>query len=368
MEKKNKVNVPFDNLSTSTMTVMIYSNLEFDLDVIFKTMPITDISVPLTKKQKNVDKKKIQAPPDSIITVQTTTKIRGVDLRKKKKRWCTICQPRKVTDTKETNILTITEALSREPNTDIDHIVYYCSRCQKNYKPQEIKKISYFLNQLTIVLSIGKQPLLNIMLFKDNFKIAGCKNLDDAAEAVLTLWDVYFSSNPSSWKLKKGQTDPGFIFETVMRNVDFKLGFPIERSSLNMLMNNEEYSHNIFMSQYESTGHTNVNIKMFSKRPPGFTYKCLKVPKDGEPYFKNVPINVFKSKKKREKDEKKDSYITFIVFSSSEIILSGKYNENMKNMYDFFLGIVSEHRNVIEEKLLAPSSKEIAKIKARAGI
>lgn len=355
----------FENLQTSTMTVMVYTNVDFDIDKIFRSMPITHVEVPLTKKQKNVDKKRIVAPPETIISVQSKTSIRGVDLRKKKKHWCTVCQPRKVTDDKEVKLFTITERLSREAGTDIDHVVYYCSRCQKAYKPTDIKKINHFLNQLTIVLSIGKQPLLNIMLFKDNFKIAGCKDIDDAADVILILWDIFFADHSETWTLKDKQKEPGFIFETVMRNVDFKLGFPIERSSLNSLMNNEEFSHNVFMSQYESTGHTNVNIKMFSRMPEGFMYDCLKIPTGKEPYFTKIRTNIFKNKKKREKDAKKEKYITFIVFSSSEIILSGRYNQNMKEMYEFFVATVFKHRNEVEEHLDAPHEKELLKLKGR---
>jgi hypothetical protein len=358
--------VPFDKLQTSTMTVMVYCNVQFDLEQIFRKIPITRVEVPLTKKQKNVDKKRIVAPADTIISVQSKTMIRGIDLRKKKKHWCTVCQPKKVTDEKEVKVFTIVERLVREDGTDVDHIVYYCSRCQKEYKPTEIKKINHFLNQLTIVLSIGKQPLLNVMMFKDNFKIAGCKDIDDAADVPLVLWDTFMSNNPELWALKPGQKEPGFIFETVMRNVDFKLGFPIERASLNSLMNSKQFSHNIFMSQYESTGHTNVNIKMFSRVPDGFRYDCLKIPLDGaDPYFIKVPKNVFKSKKKREKEETKEKYITFIVFSSSEIILSGRYNENMREMYNFFIDVVSKNKNVIEEKLELPNKREITKLKGR---
>src|SRR5688572_12131042 len=188
----------FDELKTSTMTIMCYSNLNFNIPAIFKRLPITSIEVPLTKKQRNVDKKRIVAPYGAVISVQAKTQIRGIDLRKRKKHWCTVCQPKKVMDEREVKVITVTEKLVNTPAVDEDgygkdvkSIVYSCSRCQKDYNPSEIKKINHFLNQLTIVLSVGKQPLLNIMLFRDNLKIAGCKNIDDAAEAILILWDNF---------------------------------------------------------------------------------------------------------------------------------------------------------------------------------
>lgn len=357
----------FEDLQTSTMTVMIYTNLIFDMPKIFDHVELTEVDVPLTKKQKNVDKKKIFAPYGSIISVQSKTKIRGIDLRKKKKHWCTICQPYKIIDDKEVKIITVTEQLvpcSSKKNEDTYAIMYFCSRCHKQYRPEEMKKINHFLNQLTAVLSIGKQPLLNIMMFKDNLKIAGCKTVDDAVEAVMVFWQDYILHIPDSWQLKKGATDPRFVFEVVMRNVDFKLGFPIERPALNYLMNGERYQDKIFMSQYESTGHTNVNIKMFSKKPVDFKYDCLVMPLDHcQPHFIKMDTIPYKSLKKREKEATKQKYITFIVFSSSEIILSGRYDLNMKEMYEFFVKTVFEHRKSIEEKLDNLDEREVRKIK-----
>jgi len=357
---------PFEDLQTSTTTVMVYSNVIFNTRRIFENIKITKIDSPLTKKQKNVDKKKINAPYGSIISVQSKTHIRGLDLRKKKKKWCTICQPVKTVDDSKIQVLTVTERLKQENDTDIYAIMYYCSACDKEYYPSDMKKINHFLNQLTIVISVGNQPLLNIMMFKDNLKFAGCKNINDAVEAILVLWQDYIFTGPSDlWSLKKGAKNPRFIFETVMRNVDFKIGWPIERPALNYLMNKEIYSKYIFMSQYESTGHTNVNIKMFSRKPKDFKYDCLVVPIDSskEPYFIQLDDIPYKSDKKKAKDLKYDKYVTFIAFSSSEIILSGRYDENMKDMYNFFVHTVFTHKLSVEEKMGEIEDSKLRKIK-----
>ncbi len=381
---------PFEELQTSTATVMVYTNLILTPKKIFESIKLTKIEVPLTKKQKNVDKKKLSAPYGAIISVQSATHIRGVDLRKKKKRWCTVCQPIKIVDGEEIPIITITDQLHPVEGTDVMKIMYHCSNCQKTYEPSELYKINHFLNQITIVISTGKQPLLNVMLFKDNLKFAGCKGIDDAVEAILIMWQDYiFSPEEVSywfpggaeslkfksgtekkvgtplWRLKKGAKTPRFVFETVMRNVDFKIGWPIERPALNALMNNDCFSKNIFMSQYESTGHTNVNVKMFSLKPLGFAYDCLCISVDkSEPYFIQLSDIPYKSEKKKKKDLK-EKYVTFIAFSSSEIILSGRYDKNMKDMYNFFVETVFQHRSEIEENLEAADKSEIAKIKKR---
>lgn len=348
---------PFEKLTTSTKTVMVYANIEFNLQQLFHAIALTDVEVPRTKKQKNVDKKKIAAPYGAIIGLQSRTMIRGVDIRKKNKQWCTVCRP--VTqvsfeNVKPKKILTLTEFLVDVEGTDIRRIKYHCSKCQRDYEQHELKKIGHFLNQLTIVLSLGNQPIINIMMFKDNLKIAGCKNDDDAKEAVMILWENYISKVPESFKHKELSIpkDVRFTFETVMRNVDFKLGFMINRAALNDLMNEERYADRVKLSQYEATSNTNVNVKMHSIKPKNFLYDCLVFPQKGKPRLIDVESI---DHKKVKKPKRGGESITFIVFSSSEIILSGRYDENMKDMYEFFVNTVFTRKKDVAEQLIQPN-------------
>ena len=259
-----KYGVPdFDQLKTSTRTVMVYSNISFDLMKIFNNVHITPVDTPLTKKKKNVDKKRLIAPYGSIISIQKGNLFRGIDIRKSKKHWCAAnCGETVQRGKKIVKINTITEVPLLIEGTDIHEIKYYCSQCKKYYTLKQLKKITNFLNQVTIVLSIGS-VILNIMMFKDNFKIAGCKEDNDAVEAAMILWQEYITRIHDGWTSRPQfeKEDPRFLFRLVMRNVDFKLGFFIDRKALNMLMNSEKYSDRVFMSQCETTGHTNVNIK-----------------------------------------------------------------------------------------------------------
>ena len=361
--KMRQYGVPdFDNLKTSTRTVMVYSNVIFNLPMIFKSLYITPVDVPLTKKKKNVDKKRLQAPYGAIISVQKGIQFRGIDLRKRKKHWCSPnCRVVEQRGSKEVEILTVVEEPHLIEGTDIYEIKYFCTQCEYYYTLGQLKKITNFLNQVTVVLSIGK-IILNIMMFKDNFKIAGCRENNDAVEATLILWQDYVEQMSKGWRLKPdsltAQEHPMFIFRLVMRNVDFKLGFFIDREELNKLMNNDRYSDRVFMSQCETTGHTNVNIKMFAVKPNNYMYDCLVLPKEKEAYFIKIRHNLYKPKK-----SKKPKFTTFIVFSSSEIILSGRYEENMRDVYEFFVTEVVGHRNTIEEKINEPSLDLITHLK-----
>jgi hypothetical protein len=349
----------FEELKTSTRTIMVYTNTIFDHEKIFNEIDITPIEVPRTKKKKNVDKKNLKAPYGSIISIHKGDKFRGVNLRKNKTRYCSVCQPVKenITDylgsKKQKKINTVVEKTVHVKGTDdVKEISYYCNECLNEYNYGDLDKTpTHFLNQVTIALSL-ERVILNVMIFKDNFKIAGCKEDNDAVEAIMILWQEYISLIKDSFQIKekfKDEKSPRFLFQLVMRNVDFRLGFPVDRQKLNELLNGEKYSDKIAMSQCEPTGNTNVNIKMIQSKPKNFEYDCLVIPQNEKPYFIKHKKKIYRSKKK-----KKTKHITFIVFSSSEVILSGRYEEKMKEMYQFFIEEAFKNRDIIEEKIRNP--------------
>lgn len=360
MSRKNKKNGPmakygvpeFENLETSTRTIMIDTNIIFNFSKIFRRVYITPVDVPLTKKKKNVDKKKLTAPYGAIISVQKGIQFRGIDLRKRKKHWCASnCREMVQRGKKQVRVNTVVGVPFAIKGTDVYEHRYYCTKCKQYYSPKQLDIITNFLNQVTIVLSVG-EVLLNVMIFKDSFKIAGCKNNNDAVEATMILWEDYIRDIMKGWRPKPPfeLEHPRFVIRLVMRNVDFQLGFFIDRRALNHMMNSEKYADRVFMSQCETTGHTNVNIKMYRRKPEGFMYDCLVFPEGETCYFEQISKNPYKPKK-----PKKKKYTTFIVFSSSEIILSGRYDQDMKDNYEFFVSEVMKNKKVIEEKIEEPT-------------
>lgn len=268
---------------------MAYSNVSFDIKTIYTKLPVLEVEVPLTKKKRIPDLKKVKAPYGSIISLRHGNDYRGI-----------VTKP--VLNTK-----------------------------------------NFFLNQVSCVLSLTVTSIknLHIMMFKDSLKIAGCKSTSQAIEAVELLWDAVK-------KIKDSYTitdnsPPTFIFDTVMTNVDFKLGFNIDRKKLNNLVNDKKYKHLIQGSRFETTGNTNVNIKLYSHQPDDFRYQCLTI--DKTPIVTSVPENKYAKKKQRK------NTTTFLVFRSSKVIESGRFIENMRNGYDEFIKIISENRHLIEEKI-----------------
>jgi len=347
-----KMNLPeFDDLIPSTKTITIYCNVKFNRKKIFKEIPIQDYNIEydLTKKKKNIDKKKVKAPYGSIVRVSNGIYFRGMKFSSKK-YFCPVCQVVRVKGNIEKKVLTIEEEVDEnyESNNDIKRIKFKCRNCEQYYEPSNFRKIVYFLNQTPIVISLGTK-LFNVMMFDNTLCISGCKKIEDAMEVVMVLWEEYILKIPGSYQLNNDEVyhQPLFIFTEVMTNVKYNLGFYVDREKINSLMNRTEYSDRIYMSQFEATGHTGVNVKMFSNLPENMRYRALIYEDD---HFENVYVkeNVYdkKSNKKR--------YNTFIVFSSSEIILSGKYYESMKESYNFFNNIIKENKDYIKEVIVEP--------------
>ena len=119
--------------------------------------------------------------------------------------------------------------------------------------------------------------------------------------------------------------------------------------ALNSLMNSEKYSDRIYMSQCETTSHTNVNIKLFTKKPDDYYYDCLVLSEEKNPHFIQLRKNSYKSKKKKDK-----KYTTFIIFGSSETIVSGRYDSAMEKDYEFIVSVIFENRDIVEEKIVEP--------------
>jgi len=313
---ESSIKIPkFKNLISSTQTVMIYTNVSFNLEKIFKNINISSAKTVLTKRVNNIDKKKVEGNYGKIISIQRFDDIRGLDLKKKK----------------------------------------------KSDKLKSTNKVNYFRNQNSIWLCMNKKDgyssLLNIMIFKDSLKLAGCSTIEQAIEAIMILWEEYIYPNKDMWEiwLPNPTNSVKFLIDIVMRNFSFNLGFNINRIKLNTFMNGEEYKNHVSISQHETTGHSNVNIKMYSDVPKNFKFDVLvyDLPENSSsskiklgPYFLEEEKNIYRKNKKKEK-----KFNTFIVFSTSEIILSGRYLKNMEEKFNFFCQEVIKKKCSVEERI-----------------
>lgn len=299
----------FQNVPISTQTIISVSNLKFNLNLMYQYLPITEYII---LKKKRGRKKKVEVinpneniPPGSIISIQNKTNIRGSILKESKK------------DNK-----------------------------------------TYFLNSITIVMVLENGKLINSKISQNGkLQITGCKNMEQCVQMIKYLFkhikEIEVQIGQSMFALKYGSkstnSNPTFIFNVVMKNIDFKVKFNINREKLNQFVN----EHTEFCSLFESSVNTGVNIKIKSNISYDTHLDSIEILPDLSIQKSKVPFSNYTSyldEKEKKKENKKEKYHTFLVFHSGSIIQSGSGPE-MNDVYNKFINVLNKHRKEFEEIL-----------------
>lgn len=299
----------FDDISVSTKTFIAMTNINLNLKNLFEFLPITDYTV--IPKKRGRKKKVGQTNPNktliegSIITLKFENKIRGVDLK-----------------------------------------------CKKNNLK---KKSKWFRNSFTVVMIVDNKPI-NFKVCKNGMsQLTGCKSEYQAETCIKILWelikhqkDIYTFTKPED------EEKLNVILIPAMRNIDFSLGFLVDREKLAKYMSTQTEFHSLLETSF---GYTGVNIKI----PLSHDISKMEIQK-----FINDDINTDKYTKKiitygdyleqlPEKEKKKrltkERYNTFLVFHSGRVIVSGLTQSTTRDAYNYFLSIIRRCYNEIEERL-----------------
>jgi len=303
----------FNTIPVSTRTIIAITNVILDLDKLYDFLPITPYTI---IKKKRGRKKKIEEEipvnnisKGSIITIDYKNQLKGVRVKPKKK----------------------SQSSSRAS--------------------------SYFRNSLTIVMMISNK-LINFKITRNGkFQITGCKTEENAEECIELMWNI-IKDQKEIYQLEKTKESTEnkltCIFLHVMRNIDFSVGFNIDREALHTYFN----TTTDFSSLLEtSIGYTGVNIKIPFKRP--ITEHRLKVLDycDEKNRWDNCRFITFGDyisrlpPKEIQKKISKNRFHTFLIFHSGKIIMSSLCTEFAKECYYDFMKIIKENREQFIEKL-----------------
>lgn len=294
----------FDDISVSTKTFTVSTNLEIHIDKLFHVLPITHYVVIPTKRgrkkkcEKVVPNKNIEH--GSIITIKHEGELRGVELK-----------PKKV-------------------------------------KPG--KKAKWFRNSITIVIVLDKK--INFKVCRNGtFQMTGCKNIEHAELCVKYLWK-YMKEHTDIYSFKKGNALET-LFIPSMRNIDFSLGFTVDREKLNNYIHEQK---KIFCLLETSFGYTGINIKIPLQKDIS-TMKVKKMIYENKDWkeswttYKEYLDNL--TPKERSVKQNNVRYNTFLVFHSGMVIMSGLNYEFMKDVYYYFIDIIKDSYDKIEERLFS---------------
>lgn len=291
----------FDDIEVSTKTIIAVTNLSLNIASLFEKLPITDYQV--VPKRRGRKKRDTPADPNiglamgSIITLKYQGNIRGVDLKAGK-------------------------------------------------KSKSVKK-GYFRNSLTVVMLIDNK-ILNFKI-SDNgkFQITGCKKDAHAAALVQNFFEIIKVSCADCYKL---EGDFYSIFMTVMTNIDFSLGFQINREKLDQWVNTRTQYNSLLETSF---GYTGVNIKIPFSMPRDMLLRKISF-KDGAWEESRISYNYYLDllgDKERRKEITKSRYNTFLVFHSGNCIFSSLDKSFMNTYYQEFLGLIRDCRPTIEESI-----------------
>lgn len=294
----------FDKIDISTETIIGKTNCKINIVELFAFLPVVQYQV-IPKKRGRRPKNEKPIDPQvlkdgDIITLKMNDKIRGVDLKTKKK--------------------------SSNGN--------------------------YFRNSITIVMSCDNK-LINFKISKNGkFQFTGCKNETHSHRCLQYVVGHISNSGKKILSLPL-QSKLEVIYLTVMANINFSLGFCVNKENLDDYVNKNTDYYSLLETTF---GYTGVNIKIplpnLNKIP--ITKMTLANDQTNEWVNEKLTYNDYLSfldDKEKIKEDGKRRYNTFLVFQSGNVILSSPHKECMRDTYFEFLRIINTCRTVIEEKI-----------------
>ena len=297
----------FDNIKVSTRTFIVMTNLTIDLLKLFDFLNVTEYII-IPKKRGRKKKIPVTDPNKSIsngsiITLKYENRLKGVDLKQKKSQ----------------------------------------SQIKK-------KQGKYFRNSFTVVIILDGKPI-NFKICKNGmFQITGCKVEKHADECIKELWSLIKDEENNIYTFTSGNNLEA-LFIPAMRNIDFSIGFNVDREKLARYMSTQTEFHSLLETSF---GYTGVNIKIPLENDitkleiKKLTYKddnWVEVYTTYEEYLNRL------NNKDQQKKLNKERWNTFLVFHSGRCIMSGITAEFMRESYYYFLKIIRTCHKQIEEKL-----------------
>lgn len=295
----------FDDIKVSTKTFITMTNLIIDLKKLFEHLPITEYSVVpkkrgRKKKTEHIEENK-HIPYGSIVTLKYENKLRGIDLKQKK---------------------------------------------TQNKK----KKSKWFRNSFTVVIMLDNKPINFKVCQNGMMQLTGVKFDSQAEDCLKIIWHYIKNYENHIFRFSRGSYLEA-LFVPAMRNIDFSLGFNVDREKLSRYMSMQTDFHSLLETSF---GYTGVNVKI----PLNIDITAMKIKKLSflkDSWVEEMTVYNEYLKHLSEKDQakklNKDRYNTFLIFHSGKVIESSINAEFARESYYYFLKIIRTCYKEIEERL-----------------
>lgn len=345
---KDEKSVKWQDIPVTTYSLVVLTNFEIDLEMLYRYCPITDYEI-IKKKRGRKKKGHVQKvpeilPPGSIISCQMEGNCRGVSLRKLKKK---------------------KKKTSRQ----------------------------YFLQNITMDMILDNNKIANIKISSKRFiQMTGCTVEKHYCDVIKHLYQhilnikeyvghpIYklvplnedWEKSIETYKVEK---NPIVIYNKTMINKDFRVDFNINRQKLCEVIsefesevytifnpanyagamirypNNHAFESSIL--KHEFTLNTLEDDKQSEKDEKDkqsnkdFSFKTKVSRVSYDEYFSYLD-NKRKTKIKKKIEQSKNTH-TFLVFGPGTIIQTG-LGDSQPEVYNSFIRFLYKHRNEIEAK------------------
>lgn len=284
----------FEEIEISTKTIICKTNWKIDINSLFQSLPITEYKIIQKKRGRRPKNDKVMVEQKlengEIITLKLGDKMRGVNIKQNKK-----------------------------------------------------KSAGFFRNSLTIVMQ-SCDKLINLKVSKNgNFHFTGAKD-DDSVQKCIEYIKKYVDD-----KVLQTISKPCITFLSVMTNINFSLGFNVNRENLDRFINDNTENYSLLETSF---GYTGVNIKIPIEEVE-FPVRVMTL-ENNNWVRDTILYSEYVSKleeKEQIKEKNKIKYGTFLVFQSGNVILSAPHKDCMKNIFNKFMQIISDCKHLIEEKI-----------------
>lgn len=188
-----------------------------------------------------------------------------------------------------------------------------------------------FLNCVTLIIEIEKR--INIKIFKNGvFQLTGCKNISNVKKCLHTIL-IELSKFSDCFKFNAQDTDFVIYIKSAMRNIDFDLGFKINRTLLaTYLFENTDYNVPPL-----TTTNMGVKIKIPLENVETLPITKITYPSQNEEIilFKDC-FDVIEPDAKKLKDKLKNKFISISIFQNGKVLMSG-IDETFQEKYYIWL-------------------------------
>lgn len=233
-------------------------------------------------------------------------------------------------------------------------------------KPKKRKKIvttegKNFLNCVSFTVQIDPNKNINVKLFNNGvFQLTGCKSYSHAQKALVTVWKA-IQKTPTVFQYKQGTRFPDSYMEcyvvSAMRNVDFRLGFEIDREALGAHINNNTDYKIVPIIQ----GFMGVQLSIPIKSVSDMIIHKISFPPDlgDEIEFldEKMRYDAFWEIKPTEKIKaQKEKSITIAVFQTGKVLISGIDEMYQEPVFQWFIKEIKSIQDSIMIKKEEPKT------------